>query len=206
MRFPPRKLALLLFVTVSLTVVPKSATHSLKASDAGPVFAEKISIPGVHNAGKVTEHLYRGAQPILGQLPKLKKLGVTTVIDLRAEFPNAAEEERLHVEALGMRFIRMPIDGFSIPKTSDLATFFRLLGESPPQTIFLHCQYGRDRTGVMIAAYRIAVENWTPAQALSEMQKFGFNRFWHPAMETFIRTLPTRLETDLELKRAIDPT
>jgi tyrosine-protein phosphatase SIW14 len=202
MRLSPRTRSLFLFATLSFAAVPKSATPS---DPPALVVAKKISITGVHNAGEVTEHLYRGSQPILTQLQELKRLGVTTVVDLRAEFPSTAEQERFQVEALGMRFVRIPIDGFSTPTSSDLAAFFRLLRESPPSTIFVHCQFGRDRTGVMIAAYRIAFQNWSSEQALSEMLAYGFNRFWHPSMEAFIRSLPNRLKTDLELKKAVDP-
>jgi tyrosine-protein phosphatase SIW14 len=202
MRFPFRSFVLLLMVALSFATVPQSA----RSNDTSLLsVAKKISIPGVHNAGEVTEHLYRGAQPILGELPELRKLGITTVVDLRAEFPSTAEQERLQVEALGMRFVRIPIDGFSNPRSSDLAAFFRLLHDSPPETIFVHCQFGKDRTGVMVAAYRIAVEHWTSDQALSEMFAFGFNRIWHPSMETFIRNLPDRLRTDPELRKALDP-
>ncbi len=152
---PPRYFCL---ATLLCATVPKSA----KPSDSpSPAVAKKISIPGVHNAGEVTDHLYRGSQPILTQLPELKKLGVTTVVDLRAEFPSTTEQERRQVEALGMHFVSIPIDGFSNPKPSDLAAFFQLLRVSPPETIFVHCQFGKDRTGVMIAAYRIVIEHWS---------------------------------------------
>jgi tyrosine-protein phosphatase SIW14 len=195
------KFALLLIATFPLAPVPQSSVpndHSL------PGTVRKISIPGVRNAGEVSDHLYRGAQPMLSQLPELKKLGVTTVIDLREEFPSTAEEERRKVEALGMRFVSIPIGGFANPKTTDLAAFFRLLRDSPQQTIFIHCQFGKDRTGVMIAAYRMAFENWSADQAFDEMMAVGFNRFWHPPMEKFVRSLPSLLKSDPELKDALD--
>jgi tyrosine-protein phosphatase SIW14 len=200
MHFFVRIFRVFLFATLFLSF--PSASTSL-SDNPSPSPAEKISIPSVHNAGKINEHLYRGSQPDLSELYQLKKLGVNIIIDLRAESPRTAEEERIRAEALGMRFHRIPIGGFSNPTTSDLVHFFQILRDSPDQSIFVHCEFGRDRTGVMIAAYRIAFEHWSSEQAISEMMRFGFNRPWHPSMLAFIRRLPIRLQSDAELIKAL---
>lgn len=200
MRDSSRIFAWILFGTISLVSAPRSTS----ASDVPfSVPAKKISIPGIHNAGKINDRLYRGSQPSLNELSELKKLGINTVVDLRAEFPQTADEERKRVEALGMHFKRIPIGGFGTPSNSDLVHFFQVVRDSPRQTVFVHCQFGKDRTGVMIAAYRIAFDHWTPDQALSEMMQFGFNSAWHPSMITFVRNLPMRLQSDSELKKAL---
>ncbi len=199
MRFFSRSFVLSLFGTLLLISAPRSTSLSDLPL---PTSAKKISIRGVHNAGMINDHLYRGSQPNLNDLSELKKLGVTTIVDLRAESPQTAEQERIRAEALGMRFHRIPIGGFSNPNDSDLLRFFQVLHDSPAQTVFVHCEFGRDRTGVMIAAYRIAFENWSSDQALSEMMQFGFNSQWHPSMITFVRNLPMRFSSDAELKKA----
>jgi len=165
--------------------------------------AEKISLRGVHNAAQVTPFLYRGAQPSLSDLSELKKIGVTTIVDLREESANISTHERSEAESLGIRFVHIPVGGFSIPSSAQLADFFSLLRAVPPQTIFVHCEFGRDRTGVFIASYRIAFEHWSPDRALDEMLAFGFERFWHPSMATFVRNLPARLQSDATLKSAL---
>jgi protein tyrosine phosphatase (PTP) superfamily phosphohydrolase (DUF442 family) len=202
MRLPSFIFILSVLGTLSLATVPLSACPD---GSSPSVIAQKISITGVRNAGKVSEHLYRGAQPHLTDLSELKKLGVTTIIDLRAESSATAELERILAELLGMHFLRIPIGGFSTPNNSDLAQFFRVLSDSPPHTIFIHCEFGEDRTGVMIASYRIAFERWSADQALSEMLAFGFNRWAHRSMASFIRKLPDRLKSDPELRKALDP-
>jgi protein tyrosine/serine phosphatase len=193
-------IVLLLAGALSFAFAPRSTSLSDLPL---PSVATKISIPGVHNAGKINEHLYRGSQPSLTEISQLKKLGVTTVIDLRAEAPQTAREEGKRVEALGMHFQRIPIGGFSNPSNADLIRFFQILRVSPSQTVFVHCEFGRDRTGIMIAAYRIAFEHWSSDQALSEMMQFGFNHSWHPSMIRFVHNLPTRIQSDAELKKAL---
>ena len=167
-----------------------------------PPFAEKISLNGIHDTGKVSDQLFRGAQPPLSSLPQLKILGITTIVVLRPEAPQTRESERLRAESLGLRFVYIPVGGFSNPTSAQLAQFFSLLRETPPQKIFVHCEFGEDRTGVFIAAYRIAFQHWSPEQALAEMYAFGFRGFWHPAMITFVRALPARLQSDPALKAA----
>src|SRR5271167_469936 len=167
-----------------------------------PANAEKISVRGIYNAARVTPLLYRGAQPSLSDLSELKKIGVTTIVDLREESANTSTHERSEAESLGIRFVHIPVGGFSTPSSRQLADFFSLLRGVPPQTIFVHCEFGEDRTGVFIASYRIAFEHWSSDRALNEMLAFGFHLTWHPAMADFVRNLPARLQSDATLKSA----
>jgi len=184
---------------------PAASESTALAASSVPSFAEKISLRGVPNAGRVTTSLYRGAQPSLADLSELKKLGVTTIVDLRAEATNISNLERADAQSLGIRFVHLPVGGFSTPSSPQLADFFSLLRAIPPQTVFVHCEFGRDRTGMFIAAYRIAVDRWSARQALNEMLAFGFHRTWHPAMARFVRSLPTRLQSDPTLKSICSP-
>jgi len=200
MHLSSRFFALFLLGTLSLAAL---APRTFPDGSSLAFSAKKISISSIRNAGKVTEYLYRGSQPGLNDLSELKKLGVTTMIDLRAESPHTAEQERIRAEAMGIHFLRIPMSGFSTPTNSDLVRFFQVLRDSPKQTVFVHCEFGQDRTGVMIATYRIAFENWPPDEALTEMMAFGFNRPWHPSMVAYVRGLPNRLQSDAELKKAL---
>ncbi len=176
---------------------------SLLPSSSSPVVAQKIYVHGVPNAGKVSDSLFRGAQPDPSNLNELKKLGVATIVDLRSESRHTRDLEQLHAESLGIHFISIPVDGFSPPTSEQLAEFFTVLRQAPVQKVFVHCRYGEDRTGVFVAAYRIAFDRWTSDQALTEMLYFGFNRHWHPAMVSYVRSLPDRVHTDPTLKSAL---
>jgi len=198
----PLPLLFALFFFLFSPSVPFRQSTSLSLSSSSPI-AQKISIPGIPNAGRVSDSLFRGAQPPLSNLLELKKIGITTIIDLRAESRHLRERERIQAESLGIHFVSLPVGGFSNPTSAQLAEFFTLLHGVPPQKIFVHCEFGQDRTGVFIAAYRIAFDHWSADQAVSEMLAFGFNRSWHHAMETFVRSLPANLNSDLLLKSAL---
>jgi tyrosine-protein phosphatase SIW14 len=164
---------------------------------------QKILLPGVANAGKISDALYRGAQPNLAHLSELKKLGVTTIVDLRSESRHIREYERIQVESLGMHFVAIPVGEFDPPTSQQLAQFFLVLRQTPAQKVFVHCHFGEDRTGVFIAAYRIAFERWSSDQAMTEMVYFGFHRHWHPAMVNYVHSLPDRIHADSTLKAAL---
>jgi tyrosine-protein phosphatase SIW14 len=150
--------------------------------------AEKLRIVGVPNAGRIGDVLFRGAQPSAQGLAELKKLGVTTIVDLRGN-RGEVQWERSQSEALGMRFVNIPVTGWSSPADAQVAQFLKLFGD-PSQKVFVHCRFGEDRTGVMVAAYRIAAQKWTADQALGEMNAFGFHYHLYRGMRSYIRKFP----------------
>ncbi|HUN64370.1 MAG TPA: protein tyrosine phosphatase family protein [Candidatus Sulfotelmatobacter sp.] len=155
--------------------------------------AEKISIPGIRDAGKINDYLYRGAQPKESALKELKQLGITTIVDLRGERHGLMETERKNAQALGMEVVNLPGNGWSPPTDQQIAQFFEIMQTTPRRKVFLHCWLGGDRAGIFIAAYRMAFERWTPEQALQEMHEFHFHGFWHPAMAKYVQEFPERL-------------
>ena len=164
-----------------------------RASFGAP--AEKLKLAGVRNAGKISEMLFRGAQPSAQGLAELKKLGVTTIIDLRGNHgPVAWEPRKRNPSACVSSTSR--VLGWSPPDNVQVAQFLRLVQQDPTQKIFIHCYYGQDRTGVMVAAYRIAQQNWTPDQAASEMNSFGFHYRLFPAMKSYVREFPAKFAAD----------
>lgn len=155
---------------------------------------EKLKLSGVPNAGKIDNVLFRGAQPHPEGIEELKKLGVTTIVDLRGEGQDLIEKERKQAESLGMRFVNIPVSGWSPPTNDQVAQFLSLFSNKK-ERIFVHCRFGDDRTGVFVAAYRMSYDSWPPDQAMKEMYFFGFNGFWHPAMKSYIRDFPEKLKT-----------
>ena len=164
-----------------------------RASFGAP--AEKLKLEGVPNAGKISDALMRGAQPSEQGLAELKKLGVTTVVDLRGN-RGPVMWERAEVEALGMRFVDIPVNGWSAPSNAQVAEFLKLFRDDPKQKIFVHCYFGQDRSGVMVAAYRIAQQNWTAEQAMAEMYSFGFHNHLYPSMKSYVRRFPATFGAD----------
>jgi protein tyrosine/serine phosphatase len=196
-----RSFFLRLWISCALFPLLAPAAAAQATAAAAPVVratvspAEKLSLPGLPNAGKINEFLYRGAQPKPEGYAELKKLGITLVVNLRDGRDDVGKERRA-VEGLGLRYVSIPTNGRRGPTHDQVAEFLRLLEANPREKIFVHCHYGADRTGVMIASFRIARQNWTPQQALDEMLSFRFHRFWHPAMADYVKQFPARFASE----------
>jgi protein tyrosine phosphatase (PTP) superfamily phosphohydrolase (DUF442 family) len=135
--------------------------------------------PGIENFAQVDEHVYRGGQPSSEGLDYLAKIGVKTVLDLREKGERASREE-IRVKGLGMQYVNVPMTGLT-PPTMDEITRILVLMEGPaPGPVFVHCMRGADRTGAVIAAYRIDHDHWENARALSEALGFGMSFFQLP--------------------------
>jgi protein tyrosine phosphatase (PTP) superfamily phosphohydrolase (DUF442 family) len=157
---------------------------------------EKLALAGVPNAGRVNGRLYRGGQPTAEGFQSLGRLGVNIVASftLRTDAAAVAAEQRA-VEALGMRFVALPWSSTTTPSMETVAGFLRVVRENPEARIFVHCKAGSDRTGVMVAVYRIAVDHWTTAGAIAEMQAFHYHFLFKPHLEGFVERLPATLPT-----------
>ena len=149
----------------------------------GAAATAAIEVPGIDNFHQVNERLYRGAQPTAEGWAGLAKLGIHTVVDLRRETEHSTAEERKAVEAAGMHYVNFAMNGWDTPTTDQMAKLLPLLeGEGP---VFVHCKQGRDRTGSVIAAYRIARERWTNDKAMAEANACGMHWF-ERGMKRFI--------------------
>jgi protein tyrosine phosphatase (PTP) superfamily phosphohydrolase (DUF442 family) len=191
--------ALACFVVFSLPLFAQIPAQILAPAPAPPAMqsarGQKLHINGIPNAGKVTDVLYRGAQPKEVGLSELKLLGITTIVDLRSEDRETIGWERKRAESMGMRFVHIPVNGWSPPSDEQVVQFLSLLHDHPGQKVFVHCHFGEDRTSVFVAAYRIASEKWPADQAIKEMYFFGFNGLWHPSMKTFVHHFASRLNS-----------
>jgi protein tyrosine phosphatase (PTP) superfamily phosphohydrolase (DUF442 family) len=158
-----------------------------------PVKVERLSIRGVENAGKISDFLYRGAQPRGNGYDELKKLGIAIVVDLRNSKPvngeNGETREQIKVEAAGMRYVEIPTSAFFGPTEFQVAKFLQLLHDNGNQKIFVHCYFGDDRTGTMVATYRIAFDHWTSDEAYNEMRAYHFHKHLI-AMGHFVKVFP----------------
>ena len=149
--------------------------------------------------GEMTPTLYRGAQPSKEGFRELAEKGIKIVVDLRGD----RESERKLSNHLGMEYVPMPWFCWR-PKDEVFARFLRLLRDNPGKKVFVHCRVGDDRTGMMIAAYRMAEQHWSAEKAEKEMEKFGYN-FRHrrvicPPLLDYEREFPERFRTQPAFK------
>jgi tyrosine-protein phosphatase SIW14 len=90
---------------------------------------------------------------------ELKKRGVEIIVNLRHERDEIGRERAL-VQSQGMQYVSIPWRGSNDPDTGQIVEFPDLLRANPSKQVFVHCQRGAERTGVMIACYRMSGERW----------------------------------------------
>lgn len=136
--------------------------------------AAEINLPGLPNFHKVSEDMYRGAQPTKEGFKELEKLGIKTVVNLRS-----SHSDRDMLKGTNLGYEQIPMTAWH-PEQEDSVRFLKIVTDANRTPVFVHCRYGADRTGTMCAIYHIAVQGWSKDEAIEEMTKgdFGFHDIW----------------------------
>jgi len=152
-----------------------SKTGGTPSEDSPPVTtATKIERPGCGNLYQVSETLYRGQQPTKEGFKELEKLGIKTVVNLRN-----LHSDRDKLEGTSLGYERIDMEAWD-PELEQVEAFLKIVTDPNKQPVFVHCQHGSDRTGTMVAVYRIVVEGWDTEKAIDEMRNgpFGFHEIF----------------------------
>src|SRR5215204_1173388 len=172
----------------------------LTFSTAGFAQTAPQTFPNVNikNFGQMDERFYRGAQPLEGDYQTLKDLGINTIIDLRND-PTAYEKTA--VEALGMKYVNLPMSGWKSPKDTDLEQFMNLINDSSTGTVFVHCKAGIHRTGVAGAVYRFTKYGWDYDKAYKEMKNYNFSSgLVHGSLKGYVKDYAEKMVKDQQAK------
>ena len=149
-----------------------SAIAFLLAFSATPSLAQQHK--ELPNFQKVSERLYRGAQPGAGGIKLLAEIGIDTIVNLRGE-NEQTRANRKEAEALGLRYYSIPMAGLSRPSDDQVKRVLAIINAPDSGTVFVHCKHGADRTGTVIACYRISRQGYTAEQARAEARKYGMS-------------------------------
>jgi tyrosine-protein phosphatase SIW14 len=138
----------------------------------------------IPNFGEVDARLYRSAQPTPAALDSLAKRGVRTIINLR--MPDDVDPaEEAFAQAHGIEYHAEPLSNWLTPTQAQVARILDLI-ERSPAPVLIHCKAGADRTGTVVACYRMQRQGWTVEAALGEARRYGIG-WWQWPMRDFIR-------------------
>jgi protein tyrosine phosphatase (PTP) superfamily phosphohydrolase (DUF442 family) len=143
-------------------------------ADRPKAWAQPVKLQGVENLYRVSEKLYRGDQPSPEGMRNLKDLGLKTIINLRS-----FHSDRDEIGGTGLAYEHIYMKAWH-PEEEDVVRFLKIVTDPRRAPVLVHCQHGADRTGTVIAVYRIAVQGWSKAEAIREMTQggFGFHQVW----------------------------
>jgi tyrosine-protein phosphatase SIW14 len=173
------RIALRQYAVMLMILLPISGR--LWAKSSAPA---KLSRIHIDNFGQINDNYYRGAQPDARDYADLAAIGIKTVIDLTQD---GRDDEQAQVERADMKFYRIPLTTSERSADVAVAKFLKLVNDPANQPVYVHCQGGRHRTGVMTAVYRMTHDGWTADQAYAEMKQHHFERLLgHPALKRFV--------------------
>jgi len=176
------------------------------------------------NFHEVTPKVFRGARPEnQASFAYLKNLGIKTVIDLQGgdpknedfgwlvpyvepgETPQEIQAEKRSVEFNGMSFMSAPLDSLSLVDEKEAETIravLEIMNTPAYQPVYVHCAHGADRTGLVVALYRMKYQGWSAQQAHQEMVQDGHDTLHEMAtsgMDLFFLTEALRITFESSL-------
>ena len=175
---------LLIFVSSGLTA----------ESDRPISWATPIQMQGVGNFYKITEYLYRSEQPTEEGMKNLKKMGIKTVINLRAFHSDLDKTKKA-----GLLNEKLSVKAWHI-EDEDVIRVLRIIRKRENGPFLMHCWRGADRLGVICAMFRIVEQGWTKDEAIQEMVKggYGFNAAWGNIIEYVKNVDAERIRKEVE--------
>ena len=164
-----QRVAIAIFVLLVADALAGAPSTNRPASWATPV-----KLQGVPNLHKVSDALYRSAQPTAQGMQKLKKKGIETIVNLRS-----FHSDRDEIGNTGLGYEHIYVKAWH-PERKEIVRFLQLVTNEKKTPVLVHCQHGADRTGTMCAVYRIAIQGWTKKEAIREMREgdFNFHEVW----------------------------
>ncbi len=158
-----------------------------------PSWAVPVSAEGLPNLHKVSDDLYRSAQPEKHGMTSAKALGIKTVLSLReTELDRSLNEN----EGTRLNTIHVPIVTWNV-KDRDIIKALRVIHEAP-KPVLVHCRHGADRTGMIVAFYRIIYEGWSKEKAKDELVNGGYG--YHSVFGNILREID---DANIEKIRAV---
>jgi protein tyrosine phosphatase (PTP) superfamily phosphohydrolase (DUF442 family) len=154
--------------TETAPVVKPAAAEKTPA--AREMIKPRSDVAGVENFAKISDVLYRGAQPTAEGFAQLKKMGIKTVVNLRS-----FNSDRSELKGTDLQYVHIYCKAWH-PEDEDVIKFLKVIKDPKNQPVFVHCLHGADRTGMMVASYRIMEQGWPVDEAATETHNFGFHK------------------------------
>lgn len=172
-------------MALALTLLSVTAIAQETSGDVKP----PVDLPRLL---QVNEHLFRSAQPRDGAIKRLHELGFKTIINLRGTSARTRAQE-VEAHALGLNYFNFPLPNWGRPNDARVARILEIISAPESGRVLIHCRSGVDRTGMIVALYRMQSEGWTTKDALAEAERNGMRRIQF-FMRDYIHDYGDRME------------
>ncbi|WP_425235767.1 tyrosine-protein phosphatase [Ulvibacterium sp.] len=144
----------------------------------------KVESKYFKNLYRINDSIYRSEQPSRKGFRELEAIGVKTIINLRR-----LKEDDKKAKGTDLQLKKIPLRAAKMVEADINNVLYTIQISEKPALI--HCWHGSDRTGVIIAAYRVVFENWEKERAIREFKRneFGYHERWYPNLLELILNL-----------------
>jgi protein tyrosine/serine phosphatase len=164
----------LMALSIPLTALADEIKDAEEQTKRPPEWAQPIALEGVPNLHRISDGIYRSAQPTALGMKNLKAMGIETIVNLRS-----FHSDRDEIGDLGLAYEHIYMKAWH-PEEKEAVRFLQIVTNSRRIPVLFHCQHGADRTGTMCAIYRVAIQGWSKEAAIREMTQggYGFHGVW----------------------------
>ena len=166
--FKPTLLFVFIVMAVSFSLTVPYTAYAKAAVERPATWATPVVKKALPNLFKVSDTLYRGAQPTRAGFLELKKMGIKTIVNLREH-----HTDKKLIAGIGFAYFLIPMSTTK-PDKARYQKVLDIINNPEMQPVFVHCQHGADRTGTAMALYRITVQKWDTREAIRELQQGGY--------------------------------
>ena len=170
-----------LVLSISLLLAGASAQGASGPAQERPAeWASAVEGTSVGNLYRIEDGFYRAAQPTATGFQELAKLGVRYVLDVSGGADKALVGEG------SLKLFHVPMSAFGL-RDDRVLEALRIMADPQNRPLLIHCRQGADRTGAMVALYRVVVQGWSPEKAVLEMNRGGYHHsslWW--TLETYV--------------------
>ncbi|MBU2995413.1 dual specificity protein phosphatase family protein [Cellulophaga baltica] len=146
--------------------------------------AKKIISKHFKNLYQINDSLYRSEQFKKKGVSYLQSLGISTIINLRR-----VKTDDKKIKGTTLKVVQIPMKA-GILSEKDITKALKAIKKAK-HSVLVHCWHGSDRTGAVIAAYRMVFESWTKEDAIKEFRRveFGYHEKMYPNLIELLRDL-----------------
>ena len=159
------------------------------------------SVKADANLHRVDDKLYRSEQPIADDIAAINAAQIRTIVNLR--YFNRNRNTDLFAQNPHIRLVNQPLLTWRVRPKDLAAALYQIEQGRKHGAVLVHCYHGADRTGIVIAFYRMIYQNWTLADAKAEMLQggFGYHSVWKNLENLFTEETLAEVKTELAALR-----
>lgn len=180
--------------TVLLVCLLVGMPGALARENSRPAeWATPVKLANTSNLYQVSPDVFRAAQPGKKGMKALAGYGIKTIITLRAH-----HSDKNLLAGLPLTLVEIPTNTWSADNDAVVTKVLQAIRDAE-KPVLIHCQHGADRTGTMVAMYRIVEQGWSKEAALEEMIKggYGFHSIWKDLVTYIQQVDPERIKKAL---------